>query len=283
MIDNAPLTRNLCFAIVALTVLFVAMGADPADRLPLGLGTLYWLTHISFGLGAAVIATRALSAWPVSRGWPAWRVVLLGGTLGALAFAPFALGIEALMPSAQMVDTDQDWVDQLEAQGGLSAYVGEFLQLYPSYITAWLLVQSTPLIDAYRPRLAPLASTSSPPIDETDQTVDAAQTGETAQETSSSLPWPPDVGDVIAIRADLHYLHITATEGQTTILGTMAAIDRELADRGVRVHRSFWVASAHVKRMVKSPYGWNCELSDGSRIPVSRRRVGIVKARLNLG
>lgn len=104
MINDIPLTRNLGLALVVLTALFVAIGADPADRLPLGLGVLYWLTHIGFGLAAAVIA----------------------------------------------------------------------------------------------------------------------------------------------------------------------------------VHRSFWVATAHVRRMVKGPYGWTCELSNGSKVPVSRRRVSEVKQRLNL-
>jgi hypothetical protein len=279
LINDAPLTRNSAFAVVGLTALFVAVGADPADRLPLGLGVLYWLTHIGFGLAAAVIGTQALSAWPLSRRWSPWLIVLMGGTLGAMAFTPFALGIEALMPAAQAVDPDDDWLDRLEARGGGFAVIGEFLQVYPSYIAAWLLLQSPELMDSLKRRLPPAA------VDEPAPEVPLAPEPSQAQAQAQCEPGlltqlPRHLGDTIAIRADLHYLHVTATQGEATVLGTMAAVDRELNDRGLRVHRSFWVATAHVRRMVKGPYGWTCELSDGSRVPVSRRRVSEVKQRL---
>ncbi len=279
MINDIPLTRNLGLALVVLTALFVAIGADPADRLPLGLGVLYWLTHIGFGLTAAVIATRALCVWRVSRSWPAWAVVVLGGTLGAMVFAPFAMGIESLMPAAQAVDIDNDWLDRLEARGGAFALLGEFLQLYPSYLTAWLLVQSTPLLDVYRPRVtSPEADLATPEC-----TSEASAERPDADRNDRALAQlPRHLGEAIAIRADLHYLHVTATNGEATLLGTMASVDRELGDKGLRVHRSFWVATAHVRRMVKGPYGWTCELSNGSKVPVSRRRVSEVKQRLNL-
>jgi hypothetical protein len=281
LINDAPLTRNSAFAVVGLTALFVAVGADPADRLPLGLGVLYWLTHIGFGLAAAVIATRALCAWQVSRRWSPWIVVLVGGTLGAMAFTPFALGIEALMPAAQAVDLDVDWLDRLEARGGGFAAIGEFLQVYPSYIAAWLLLQSTPLIDSHRSRLRSPAADDEPAVDEPAVEVPPAPVPTEAQgEPGLLTQLPRHLGDTIAIRADLHYLHVTATQGEATLLGTMAAVDRELKDQGVRVHRSFWVATAHVRRMVRGPYGWSCELSDGSKVPVSRRRVSEVKQRL---
>lgn len=301
LLDDAPLTRNLCLAIVGLTALFVAIGADPADRLPLLLGLLYWLSHISLALGAAVLATRVLSGWDRVRVWPTWLVVWLGGSLGALLFTPVAMGVESLLPGVE-ADLDQDWRDRLEAQGGWFAVLGEFMQIYPSYIATWFLVQSTPLLGAYRPRHrvdispdpVPLPSQAvgdslPAPMPEVAQEPRAEADGEagaelaTAPEKASLLELlPPKLGEAIVIRADLHYLHVTATQGQASLLGTMAAVDRDLADVGLRVHRSFWVATAHVRRMVKGPYGWYCELSDGSKVPVSRRRVSAVRQRLNL-
>ena len=39
---------------------------------------------------------------------------------------------------------------------------------------------------------------------------------------------------------------------------------------------------AHVRRMIKSRYGWSCELSNGNKVPVSRRRLSDVRLRLGL-
>jgi hypothetical protein len=94
---------------------------------------------------------------------------------------------------------------------------------------------------------------------------------------------PPAVGDdVISIRADLHYLHVRTRRGQATVLGGLAAAEAAFGARGLRVHRSYWVALAHVRRVSRGARGWSCQLSDGTRVPISRRRTGDVRRLLGL-
>ena len=42
-------------------------------------------------------------------------------------------------------------------------------------------------------------------------------------------------------------------------------------DAGLLVHRSHWVAHAHVRRIAKRGSGWECVMTNDLRIPVSRR------------
>ncbi len=64
------------------------------------------------------------------------------------------------------------------------------------------------------------------------------------------------------------------------VLASLSTAEQALGDRGLRVHRSHWVALAHVRRLAQTANGMTLELSDGSRIPVSRRRASEVRERL---
>ena len=69
----------------------------------------------------------------------------------------------------------------------------------------------------------------------------------------------------------MHYLHVHTTRGKCMLLGALRDAAQELGDAGMLVHRSHWVAHEHVQRLVRSGAGWNCEMSNGMRVPVSRR------------
>lgn len=56
-----------------------------------------------------------------------------------------------------------------------------------------------------------------------------------------------------------------------------------LGATGMRVHRSHWIAFDHVVRVARTARGTFLTLSDGSRVPVSRRRASEVQARLGRG
>ena len=66
-------------------------------------------------------------------------------------------------------------------------------------------------------------------------------------------------------------------------LALVAEVEAALPDVGLRVHRSHWIAFAHLRRVSKSAKGWACELSGGERVPISRRRLAEVRERLGSG
>ena len=78
--------------------------------------------------------------------------------------------------------------------------------------------------------------------------------------------------DIIAVSSDLHYLNVWTEQGRATVLGNLRDAVNELDDKGMQIHRSHWVASKHVKRVVGTANKGACILTNNLRIPISRRR-----------
>jgi hypothetical protein len=82
--------------------------------------------------------------------------------------------------------------------------------------------------------------------------------------------------DVIAVASELQYLRVWTSRGCALILGALVDVETESAPHGLRVHRSWWVASAHVVSVRRTAAGTVCLMSDGRQVPVSRRRRATV-------
>jgi hypothetical protein len=250
-----------------------------------------WIVHIGVGLALAIVATHATARWSILRAAPAWSRLLVGGLLGSLAFAPLALGFERLFPMPVESPPDDVLDHWAEAGGGLPL-VAEWLQLAPSYLVSWALLNLVPLAPTVirEPSAAPAGGASIPPVVEEVEEVDAgngdAPITPTPEPLASSFfeRLPTAIGrDLVRIDADLHYLQVRTALGRATVLGSLAEVEAALAHAGLRVHRSHWVAFAHLRRVSKSAKGWACELRGGERVPISRRRLAEVRERLGSG
>jgi DNA-binding LytR/AlgR family response regulator len=85
--------------------------------------------------------------------------------------------------------------------------------------------------------------------------------------------------DVIALSSDLHYLHVHTTNGKTMLLYNLRDAMAALGNRGRQVHRSHWIADAHVRRLRRRNSQLVCVMSNDLEIPVSRRRQKVVSDR----
>lgn len=95
---------------------------------------------------------------------------------------------------------------------------------------------------------------------------------------------PLELGsDVIAVASELQYLRVWTPRGCALILGALADVESEGADSGLRVHRSWWVCREHVVSVRRTATGTVCVMSDGRKVPVSRRRSAEVLARFGDG
>ena len=310
--------RWLLTVVVGLTTLFTILDPPASTGLSLAASGVFWFLHIGAGMLMAVAATAALTRWamPILRR-PAVRIAA-GGLIGSLLFAPFALAVDHVWPvQAEAADAD-DLLDLWEARGGAWALLAEWLSLLPPYLTSWLLVNAVPLasvaaspVDIERSPAAPIdpAQPAEPtvlraadrPVDDgmpfpaidtasaafADAPAESEESAESVESTAEQTPetflalLPPAIGeDLISIQADLHYLQIRTTRGRAMVLASLSTAEQALSARGLRVHRSHWVALAHVRRLVRSANGTSLQLSDGSKIPVSRRRASEVQARL---
>ncbi len=89
-----------------------------------------------------------------------------------------------------------------------------------------------------------------------------------AQRLLESLPEP--VGqDVVYVHVSGHYLEVVTTSGSVVVLMRLADAVAALGDCGMRIHRSYWVASRHIRHLVRRDHRMLLCLTDGYEIPVS--------------
>ena len=76
--------------------------------------------------------------------------------------------------------------------------------------------------------------------------------------------------DIVSLSMQDHYVEVTTTRGKALILMRMADAIGELDGlQGQRIHRSHWVARAHVSATRKSGHRRFVELKDGRKLPLS--------------
>ena len=302
-----------------LSLLFATLGTSNTATLPFWQAWLHWGLHIGTGLSLALLGANLCGRSPRLCALPLPAFLLLTGLLGALSFAPVALWFDAWLP--QSGADDDDALDRWAASGGLRPHAAEFLQLAPSYLLSWFLLNAGPLIAARRSEAVvrldaepgPAADHRGPAPDRLDRDHADASSGSNvgrdlvasvvADDRSDPAPdremvadldaghgpdapgildrLPPAIGsDLVSASAELHYLEVVTTRGRATLLGRLSQLEIEMGAVGLRVHRSHWVSLAHVRRVYRSRHGWQCELRDGRRLPIARRRVSDVQDRL---
>jgi hypothetical protein len=275
-----------------LALLLMRTDSDVALGLPPVAAFLVWFVQVALGLGVAIAATWWLGGFRAIAARPPLFQLLVGGLIGSLVFAPLSLGLEAVFPSPGE-DPADGWLDALEQSGGVFALVAEWLQLAPAYLTSWAILNVPPTFAAVGARDAVADAPPASAAPEQDTLPDAASLPEAAPDAALETPpipskpllarIPAAIGtDLVFARSDLHYLQLRTTLGSTTLLGTIAEIEAEMGDHGLRVHRSFWVALSHVRRVRRSASGWYCLMSDQTKVPISRRRLSVVKDKLGV-
>ena len=84
--------------------------------------------------------------------------------------------------------------------------------------------------------------------------------------------------DLIFIKSEDHYLEVHTTAGSSLIKMRFSDAIAELGDRGIKVHRSYWVATRHVTRSVRTGKRTVLRLTGGHRVPVSVTHMRAVRA-----
>jgi hypothetical protein len=109
--------------------------------------------------------------------------------------------------------------------------------------------------------------------------LDKAEAGRYAESARAEFisRLPKSLGtNVIAISSDLHYLHVYTDVGHCMILGSLQQAADAMGEAGLRVHRAHWVARRAIVKIVKKGRHWYCLLSNGLKIPISRRNKSTV-------
>ena len=92
---------------------------------------------------------------------------------------------------------------------------------------------------------------------------------------------PEAVGDdIVYLHVSGHYLDVVTTAGSTLLLTSLADAMAQLGNRGLQVHRSYWVAARHVVELSRKDARTVLVLSGEREVPVSRTFLPAVRALL---
>lgn len=86
-------------------------------------------------------------------------------------------------------------------------------------------------------------------------------------------------GSLVALEAQDHYVRVTTDRGQDLIHYRFSdAVHDARSVRGLRVHRSYWVAAAAIARLERKKHAYLLHLANGISVPVSRSYLRDVRA-----
>ncbi len=280
MVNNASPSTNvlgvnslkatLPVVAIVLIALFVTMRPEASEGLDLFSRVIFWTVHIGLGLLSLLLVSVPLAKY--WSGHSLWLVLSASGVLGAAALAPTYWALEQWLPGAQQAP--DDWLDEFATGGTAQALLVEFVEVVPTFLAAWLAV-NLPLLLA-KTELDPTVDLDEPPPAGHGSCPRRSNVEDADSTFFDSLP--AAIGrDVIMISSDLHYLHVHTTAGKALVLGSLRDVANALASIGLQTHRSYWVAHAHVERLAQTGRQCECVMSNGMRVPISRRRRAVAK------
>ena len=268
----------LMVAGLGLVLLFTLLEPEPSRPLDFPGRLAFWCLHVGGLLVLMQLAQYALSRIVATRRLPFWPQILMAGLVGAALFAPAGVFLDDLFGLEAAVD-----------EGDLSLphrILSDFADIAPPAVFAWLGLNAARNLSfpvsgvrgGSAPGPVPAVADPPPP-----------SSAERQPEAGEALFWsriPKTLGrDLVALTAELHYLRVETSLGNALILYPFGQAVAELAAagwEGSQIHRSHWVAHAHVSGVHRQDGRVFCILDTGARLPVGRRRQAEVVARLEV-
>lgn len=264
----------LCGAGALIALVFALLNPEPSRSLPLVSRLLFWSLHVGALLAAMQLTQLALSRLAPGTRRDGWVRITAAGLVGAAVFAPIAVLLDQLFGLSVVAD------DTMQALA--DTIVEEFGVLAPPAVFTWLglnALKTLPLPPALREsRSSDLGA---------DDEVQPERPPEIAKTVAAgSAPFmahlPTQLGrDLISLSAELHYLRVETARGNALIHYPFSRAVAELASHvpGAQIHRSHWVADAHVAHLKREGDQTYCVLDNGGALPVGRRRRAEIGAR----
>lgn len=259
--------RYLAAAGAALTLALAALAPAASEGLGPAARLLFWALHVYGALACLSLAQLGLGLVPGVERRPPLLLVAAAGALGAVAFAPVALALDAGFDGLKIEDDE----------GSLLAAMADEFQAFAAPVGLfWLLLNA--------PRLLPREGSEAP----RDAAAETAPAGEGADHAALRALWekaPRRIGrDLVAMSAELHYLRLRTTKGEALVLHPIGraveAIEAAGGPPGLTIHRSHWVAARHVLDLETEGDRMTCVLTGGLRLPVARSRRAALRAAL---
>lgn len=294
--NSEGILRYLTFAGLAFLALMLTLEPNVGFTAPLAARLMFWTLQIIIGLFVLQSVLHLLTRRFGTTQAPSWSLVLVSGVLGSVLLAPvYWLIGEGLMVAwlgypTQAAEATADFM----GFALVTPLIEEYLNIVGPVTTSWALI-CLPRLQWLMPPLLRGRAPNSDAVAKPDVSLGTHEPSSTPNKSNGSesptptrATWrdrlPEQLGtDVIAVTSELQYLRVWTPRGCALILGALADVETEAAATGLRVHRSWWVATEHVVSVRRTATGAVCVMSDGSQVPVSRRRRSEVLAQFGDG
>lgn len=259
-----PVGQYFLFSSLTLVVIFAWMEPAGAAGIGFGRGLLFWTVQISI-LMPLLIRVQHLASHYVTRNslQNPWIQTALAGVVAALLFVPIAYFLDVVFAIPE---------DEPSA-GILRGLLDEASGVVLPVTVTWLALNAPWILELdFSKRYTALAAPGPCPRE-------AKSVGETERPTRFLKELGSRAsGELISISSELHYVRVVTTDAEVMFLYNLRDAIQELSpDVGVQIHRSHWVSRRHIAGLTKGNGGFECTLSNGKKLPVSRRKYSEVK------
>lgn len=262
---------------LGLAIIRVLMAPDDTVTLRM-IFLIYLFAVILFGWLIFHVLTQLVTRFLAPQSWrdmqnsvlPGIAVLCIGNLLGnMLLFPTRPLRADLFCLFAQQIEaacyvlppTDFGW-----------ALVGHFFRVTLISMAYWLMANYFVASLFNTPRYGFRISHLKAPPQQAPATVDVE-----ASPLLSRLPY--ELGDdVILLAANQHYLDVHTRKGNALVLYRLSDAVTELGDRGVQIHRSYWVAYDAIRAIEKDGAALLVVLENGQSFPVSRGYRNVFKS-----
>lgn len=260
------------FGLLALVlgVLFALLNPEGTTDRGFGWALVQWLAQAAVPMALGIGSHLGLHRLPRFDRLNPWVKLTVSGLFAALLFAPVAHVIDVMLG---VDEGPLGWTGLLEEAGGV---------LLPVTF-AWVAINA-PFVLGYRWEQARPVPTEVP--------VEVAPTNRQSEATPTIVAPEPFFmtlvpadrrGEVISLKAELHYLTVATTRGRSMILYSLGDAIGELPPAaGIQTHRSYWAGFKHCLALERKGRSAQLKMSDGSFVPVSRNRLNEVKGAMKL-
>jgi len=243
---------------LGFVILFVLLEPEPSRELGLFASATFWTFHIYIPLALAqacqlVLTYRWLNFLNI------WVLIGAAGITASALFAPFALALDlAFALSLGLTQTERF---------SFAEIVDEWLNIAPPVMLVWVGLNAARFL-----RLPDVVPSTSPlPLD-----------SHISPKFMTRIPLGRR-GTLVAISAELHYLRVYTTLGDTLILYSFGTALSELRpDAGLQIHRSHWIDPSFVTELSREGARTQVKLINGVVLPVARSRRSDVAAILQM-
>jgi hypothetical protein len=211
--------------------------------------------------------------WLMRRWKPAALFIMVPGSLlGCVLSLPYTHWITGLFERA--------WPTTTATLGGIPGHPwsGDFIEYLIRATIIWVGVNF--IFDRFigLPRYRYSIPRGYGSISVKDNSTSTVESDDKQPAFISRLPVHILVSEILAIKAEQHYIRVFTNEREYMVLYRFSdAVSQLDIDLGLQVHRSWWIARAAIQSMRQSAKKFYVVLNNGEEVPVSTPYQGLLK------